>query len=204
MNVLKIRMKKNLLRVLARANVKPIVEVTHYDGKLDINVVLDCILDIEKLFEYENTPDNRKVKIIVIKLKGHASLWWEHLQIDRQRKGKQKIKTWEKMVNKIKKKFLLANYQVNFLRRMKKLKQKDMSVKDYTDEFYRLDPRFGHVDDEIEKVARYLNGLRSRIQDEISFVKLDSVEEAYQYTLKVEEILTKIYEQRLRGQGGRF
>ena len=99
------------------------------------------------------------------------------------------------MVNKIEKKFLPANYQVNFLRRMQNLKQKEMSIKDYIEEFYRLDIRYGHVDDEIEKVARYLNGLRYGIQDEISFVKVDSVELAYKYVLQVEEILTKWYEQ---------
>ena len=60
-----------------------------------------------------------------------------------------------------------------------------MIVKEYTKEFYRLDIRFRHVDDDVEKIARYINGLRSRIQDEISFVKLESVEEEYQYTLKV-------------------
>ena len=92
------------------------------------------------------------------------------------------------MVNKFKKKFILAHYQVNLLRKMKNLKQKDMSVKDYTKEFYRLDIRSGHVNDEIEKVARYMNGLRSRIQDEMSFVKVDSVEETYQYSIKAEKI----------------
>ena len=64
--------------------------------------------------------------------------------------------------------------------------------------------RSRHADDEVEKVARYLNGLRSRIQDEISFVKLESVEEVYQFALKDEEILTKRYEQRHWGRGGRF
>ena len=120
------------------------------------------------------------------------------MQIDRQMKGKNKIKTWEKMVNKIKKKFLPVDYQVNLLRKMQNLKQKDMSVKDYTKEFYRLDIGSRHVDDEIGKIVRYLNGMRSRIQDEISFVKVDSVEEAYQYALKAEEILTKRCEQRQR------
>ena len=68
-----------LLRVLSRANAKPTVEVVPYNGKLDINVVLDWISNIEKFFDYENTLDNRKVKIFVTKLKGHASIWWEHL-----------------------------------------------------------------------------------------------------------------------------
>ena len=104
-----------LLRVLSRKNSKPSIEVVPYDGKLDTNVVLDWISNMEKLFEYENTPDNRKVKIAVTRLKGHASLWWEHLQIDRQRRGKEKIRTWPKMVNKVKNKFLPAYYQVSLL-----------------------------------------------------------------------------------------
>ena len=78
--------EERLLRVLFRANSKPAVEVVPYDGKLDTNVVLDWISDMEKFFEYENTPNNRKVKIAVTRLKGHASLWWEHLQTDRQRR----------------------------------------------------------------------------------------------------------------------
>ena len=81
-----------------------------YDRKLDTNVVLDWIFDMEKFFEYENTPDNRKVKIVVTRLKGHASLCWEHFQIDRQRRGKEKIRTWPKMVNKVKNKFLPSDY----------------------------------------------------------------------------------------------
>ena len=108
------------------------------------------------------------------------------------------------MVNKVKKKFLPTDYQVSLLRKMQNLRQRGMSVKEYTKEFYRLDIRSGHVDDDVEKIARYLNGLRSRIQDEISFVKLESVEEAYQYALKAKELLTKKHEQRQRGRGGRF
>ena len=107
------------------------------------------------------------------------------------------------MVNKVKKKFLLSNYQVVFLRNIN-LRQKDMNVKEYTKEFYRLDIRSRHVDDDVEKISRYINGLRSRIQDEISFVKLECLEEAYQYALKAKEILKKKHEKRQRGRGGRF
>ncbi|MDF3680986.1 hypothetical protein P3S38_28840 [Enterobacter hormaechei] len=153
--------EERLLRVLSRENSKPIVEVVPYDGKLDTNVVLDWISNMEKCFEYENTPDNRKVKIAVTRLKGHASLRWEHLQTDRQRRGKEKIRTWLKMVNKVKNKFLLADYQVSLLRKMQNLRQRDMSVKEYTKEFYRLDIRSRHGDDDVKKIARYLNGLRS-------------------------------------------
>ena len=79
-----------------------------------------------------------------------------------------------------------------------------MTVKEYTEEFYRLDIRSVHMDDDVEKISRYINGLRFGIQDEISFFKLESVEEVYQYALKVEEILKKKHEQRQRGRVGRF
>ena len=75
---------------------------------------------------------------------------------------------------------------------------------EYTKEFYRLYIKLGHVDDNVQKIARYLNGLRSRIQDEIIFLKLESVEEPYEYVLKAKEILTKKHEQRQRGRGGKF
>ena len=58
------------------------------------------------------------------------------------------------MVTKIKNKFLPIAYQVNLLRKMQNLRQKDMSVKDYTQQSCRLDIKFGHVDDEVEKFAR--------------------------------------------------
>ena len=101
------------------------------------------------------------MKIAVTRLKGHASLWWGHLQTDRQRRGKEKIRTWVKIVSKVKKKFLPVDYQVSLLRKMQNLKQKDMTMKEYTEEFYRLGIRFGHVDDDVEKIARYINGMRS-------------------------------------------
>ena len=69
-----------------------------------------------------------------------------------------------------------------------------MSVKEYIEEFYKLDIRSRYVDDDVEKIVRYLSGFRSGIQDEISFVKLERVEEAYQYALKFDEILTKKHE----------
>lgn len=70
--------EERLLRFLSRVHSKPNVEVTIYDGRLDTNTLLDWISEMEKCFEFEGTPDNKKVKIVATKLKGHASLWCEH------------------------------------------------------------------------------------------------------------------------------
>ena len=64
-----------------------------------------------------------------------------------------------------------------------------MTVKGYTEEFYRVNLRAGYTDDTPEKTAKYMNGLRLEILDEISILSPKFVEEAYQSALKVEEKL---------------
>jgi len=46
---------------------------------------------MDKYFEYEEVEDNKKVKFIVTRFKGHVSLWWDSIQDDRRKRGKQKI-----------------------------------------------------------------------------------------------------------------
>ena len=66
-----------------------------------------------------------------------------------------------------------------------------MSVKDYIKEFHNLDIRSRHIDDEVKNVPRYPNGMRTSIQDEINFMKIESMEEVYLYALRANEILEK-------------
>ena len=47
-----------------------------------------------------------------------------------------------------------------------------MTVKEYTEELYRLNIRVGHRESDDEKVARYMNGLRYNIQDEMSMMTI--------------------------------
>jgi hypothetical protein len=123
-------------------------------------------------------------------LKGHATLWWNELQANRRYKGKNKIKSWDRMIAKMKAKFIPEDYQITLFRRMENLRQKLMTVKEYIEEFYRLNIREGHRESDDEKVARYMNGLRYDIQDEMSMVTISMVEDAYQMALKVEEKLS--------------
>jgi uncharacterized protein YjbK len=63
-------------------------------------------------------------------------------------------------------------------------------VKEYTEEFYRLNIRAGHRKSDDEKVARYMNGLRYDIQDEMSMMTIQKVEDSYHMALKSEEKLS--------------
>jgi hypothetical protein len=75
-----------------------------------------------------------------------------------------------------------------------------MTVKEYTEEFYRLNIRAGHHESNDEKVARYMNGLIYEIQDEMSMVTIRTVEDTYQMALKDEEKLSQKQSQRGRGR----
>jgi hypothetical protein len=79
------------------------------------------------------------VKHVVTRLKGHATLWWEKLQDGIRCKAKSKIKSWDRMVAK----FIPKDYQINLFRKLQNLRQKGLSMKEYTQEFYRLNIKAG-------------------------------------------------------------
>jgi hypothetical protein len=64
-----------------------------------------------------------------------------------------------------------------------------MRVKEYTEEFYKLNIGDGHRESDDEKVARYINFLRYDIQDHIRMVIIKNVEDAYQVDLNAREKL---------------
>jgi hypothetical protein len=176
--------EERLFRVVARIGAREKMDILMYEGNLDVEELLDWFRALDKYFDYEDIEEDRKVKHVVTRLKGHATLWWDELQDDRRCKGKKRIKIWDRMVAKMKAKFIPRDYQINMFRRMKNLRQKGMTVKEYTEEFYRLNIRVGHRESDDEKVARYMNGLRYDIQDEMSMVMIRNVEDAYQIALK--------------------
>jgi hypothetical protein len=153
---------KNIKRNL-KMGTREKIEVPMYEGNLNVEELLDWISSFDKYFDYEDIDDEKKVKHAVTRLKGHATLWWDELQADRRRKGKSKIKSWDRMVAKLKDKFIPKDYQINMFRKLQNLRQKGLSVKEYTEEFYKLNIRAGHRENDEEKVSRYINGLRYEI-----------------------------------------
>jgi hypothetical protein len=150
---------KDVVKLGAREN----MGVPMYEGNLDVEELLDWIISMDKYFDYEDVDEGRKVRHAVTRLKGHASLWWDELQAERRRKGKQKIKNWDRMVAKLKAKFIPRDYQIELFKKLQNLRQRGMAVKKYTEEFYRLNIRAGQREKDDEKVSRYINGWRYEI-----------------------------------------
>jgi hypothetical protein len=135
---------ERLIRAIARMGAREKMDILVYEGNLDAEELLDWIRALDTYFDYEDVEEDKKVKHVVTRLKGHATLWWDELQADRRCKGKQKIKSWDRMITKMKAKFIPRDYQITLFRRMQNLRQKLMTVKEYTEEFYKLNIRVGH------------------------------------------------------------
>eukprot|EP00253_Pinus_taeda_P016052 PITA_16052 len=85
---------------------------------------------MDKYFECEEVSEDHRVKFPVMKLKGHAALWWDSVQNNRKRLNKVPIKTWSRMVAKLKGRFLSRDYQIALHRQVQNLKQKGLTVEE--------------------------------------------------------------------------
>jgi hypothetical protein len=151
---------------------------------LNVEEIMDWINTMDTYFEFDEVEDKKKVKYATNKLKGHVSIWWDELKIHRERKWKYRIKNWDKMVSKIKRKFMPKDYQLILFIQLQNLRKKGMEIKEYTDEFYRLSIRVGYRKGDVERVSRYIDGMRYDIQDDISLLNIKIVEDSYQEQLK--------------------
>jgi hypothetical protein len=162
------------------------VEIPDFEGKLQPDEFVDWLQTVERVFEYKEIPEEKKVKIIVVKLKKHASIWWENLKKKREREGKRKIKTWEKMRRELTRKFLPVHYyQDNFLQ-LQNLRQKNLSVEEYTREFEKLMMKCDIHEKEEQTIARYLGGLNTDIAHPVQLQQYWSVEDVIRLALQVE------------------
>lgn len=134
------------------------------------------------------------------KLKGHTSLWWKEVQRNRQEEGELKITRWKLMMTKLKAKLIPSDCELELFKSLQNLKQKDMFVKDYIEKSYKLYIRFGHRELSKEKVARYINGSRFNIHDETGMLKIDQVEDAYQYAPKAKDKLKRRHQGNSQGK----
>ena len=67
------------------------VEIPEFEGKLDSDEFFKWMQTFERIFEYKEILEEKKIKLIALKLKKYASLWWTNLLPKRVRPGKGEI-----------------------------------------------------------------------------------------------------------------
>ena len=52
-------------------------EFLEFNGSLIVEDFVDWLNQVERIFEYHEIPDHKRVKLVAIKLKARALAWWE-------------------------------------------------------------------------------------------------------------------------------
>ncbi|GJT19597.1 RNA-directed DNA polymerase [Tanacetum coccineum] len=166
-------------------------EIPEFDGKLHPDDFLDWLQTVERIFDLRDIPDNVKVKLVAIKLKKYASLWWEHIQLQRYRNGKHKISSWNKMQRLLRAKFLPLTFKQDAYLDYQNLRQGSLSVEDLITEFERMRLRCGAEEDEEQVIARFLGVLLPDIADAVSLTQYYSFSDVCRLALRVEQQNTR-------------
>ena len=83
---------------------------------------MEWIEDMQHYFDLHEVEESQRVRIFHDGLRNHAYDWWQQLKIYNKRRGKNKIHTWEKMVIKLRGKYVNSNYTLRMCRKLERLK----------------------------------------------------------------------------------
>jgi hypothetical protein len=64
-----------LFRDVARIGAREKIDILMYEGNLDVEEMLDWFRALDKYFDYEDIEEDKKVKHVVTRLKGNATMW---------------------------------------------------------------------------------------------------------------------------------
>lgn len=141
------------------------VEIPEFEGKMQPDEFMDWLNTVDQIFDYQDVPENKKVKLVSIKLRKHAFFWWENLKRQRECERRSKIVTWEKMKKELKQEYLPYNYRQDIFLKIHNFRQRDLSVADYTTEFDNLMLKGDISEPEEQSIARYRGGLKYEISN---------------------------------------
>ena len=165
------------------------VDIPEFVWKMQPDNFIDWLTTIEWVFNFKDVPNNCKVKIVAIKLRKHASIWWEHLKRQRQREGRDHIVTWEKMKRELKKKYLLDHFKKNAFLRFHNFKKKELSVEEYISKFDLLMTRCDIVEPKEQMIAYYLGGLCVELSDVVQLQTYWTYNDVCKLSMKVKKQL---------------
>jgi len=143
------------------------VKALKFDCNLNPKNYLDWVQALERIFELKDYNDEKAFKLAILKMKGDASLWYEHLKKSRAREAKSKIKTWSKLKKHIDKRFLPPSYKQELYLKITSLNQENLKVEEYIKEFEQHQMRVGLVEEPKLKIARLIKRLSPSIASKV-------------------------------------
>jgi hypothetical protein len=165
-------------------------DISLFHGTMGVEEFMDWQIDVDRFFDVMDIPENKQVKMVAIRLKSTAAVWWDRLVLQRHRQKKHPIRTWRKMKRLMLERFLPEDYEQILYKMYIECVQGKRSVTEYTAEFLRFSERNELGESENQKVARYISSLKSSLQEKMGLQTVWTVAEASNLALKAELLET--------------
>uniref|UniRef100_A0A5B7BML6 RNA-directed DNA polymerase n=1 Tax=Davidia involucrata TaxID=16924 RepID=A0A5B7BML6_DAVIN len=178
------------------------IDAPSFDGKLDPNVFLDWLADIEDYFEWYDMSDYQRVRFAKMKLVGSAKRYWQGVQTNLERLGEPPVTLWGEMKTRLKEKYLPTYHKRQLLDQWMNLRQLSSSVTDYLARFEELFMRCAIHEEPWVTISRFINGLRPEIKREVNLHSPDTLDEAFHKALELEKLHRLPNPRRLSTYGG--
>ncbi|XP_027184028.1 uncharacterized protein LOC113782336, partial [Coffea eugenioides] len=158
------------------------MKIPPFQGRSDPDAYLEWEKRIELVFDCTTYSEEQKVKLAVVEFTDYAVVWWDQLSTSRRRSREPTIQTWTELRRLMRKRFVPSHYYRDLYQKLQTLNQGARSVEDYHKEMEILMLRADIMEDREATMARFLNGLRPKIADQVElhhYVELgDLVEKA--------------------------
>jgi len=142
---------------------------------------------IQRIIKLKEYNDEKTFKLVILELKGYASLWYETLKKNGARETKPKIKTWSKLKKDMEKRFLPSSYKQELYLKITTLSQENLRMEEYIWEFEQLHMRVGLNEDNEIPIARFIKELSPSIAHKVKWQPYLSVNDVCHLAIKVEK-----------------
>jgi retrotransposon gag protein len=141
------------------------LDLPEFDGhSQNPEVYMDWEANLERYFDFKDTPPDQQFKFAKIKLTKLAAVWLEGVQKQRRREDRERISTWEKLKTHLRRRYVPRNYSQQLGMQWGTLRQDNWSVSNYIQEWEKLSVVCDTNETEEMMVGKFVGGLREGLR----------------------------------------
>ncbi|XP_070011764.1 uncharacterized protein [Nicotiana sylvestris] len=165
------------------------MSIPSFQGKSDLDAYLDWERKVEKVFDFHNYSEEKKVKLAITEFIDYASTWWDKIVVNRRKNLERPVSSWEEMKAIMRKRFVPSQYYRDLHRKLQTLYQGTKGVEEYYQEMEMSMIRANIEEYREATMQRFINGLNREISNVVDLQHYVEMEELVHMAVKVERQL---------------